>query len=275
MRYAFVHDTLSKLLAEGVVDREAPFLAVAAGEAEKRLFMELGFTKVTLSNLDVRMHADSYAPHAWRYGDAMNLPFEDDAFDMVFVSDGLHHCSSPHRALLEMYRVARLGVIVIESRDNFTMRLANWLNLSPEYELESVALEGLAFGGVNNTVIPNHIYRWTERDFEKTINTANPIGEHTFRYFYGLNLPFFHAKAKQSMAKYWIVKVLQPFVWLFTRLFKKQCNTFGLIALKPRIPEDVWPWLIVEDGEITINAPYMRKHFRVPEASLANAEEVK
>ena len=35
--------------------------------------------------------------------------FEDGAFDFVVVHQGLHHCHSPHRGLLEMYRVARRG----------------------------------------------------------------------------------------------------------------------------------------------------------------------
>lgn len=46
--------------------------------------------------------------------DVGNLPFADGAFDVVAVHDGLHHVEEPERAIDEMARVARLGVIVIE-----------------------------------------------------------------------------------------------------------------------------------------------------------------
>ena len=40
-------------------------------------------------------------------GDAENLPFRDDAFDYVFVHDGLHHLPDAYRGVREMLRVAR------------------------------------------------------------------------------------------------------------------------------------------------------------------------
>jgi ubiquinone/menaquinone biosynthesis C-methylase UbiE len=43
--------------------------------------------------------------------DAENLSYDDRAFDLVVVHAGLHPCYSPHRALLEMYRVARRCVV--------------------------------------------------------------------------------------------------------------------------------------------------------------------
>jgi ubiquinone/menaquinone biosynthesis C-methylase UbiE len=54
---------------------------------------------------------DEFAPFSWSFQDAEQLSFEDEAFDYVFVHAGLHHCASPHRALLEMYRVARRGIM--------------------------------------------------------------------------------------------------------------------------------------------------------------------
>ena len=49
------------------------------------------------------------APYRWELADAEALPYEDDAFDWAVISAGLHHCRSPHAALLELYRVARRG----------------------------------------------------------------------------------------------------------------------------------------------------------------------
>lgn len=47
-------------------------------------------------------------------GDAEELPFEDDRFDVVFCGNLLHHLSDPTIAVREMKRVARRNVVLIE-----------------------------------------------------------------------------------------------------------------------------------------------------------------
>lgn len=65
-----------------------------------------------ISNLDDRMVDDGrYAPMEWSYQDAEHLTYGDETLDVCVVHDGLHHCRSPHQALLEMLRVARRGVL--------------------------------------------------------------------------------------------------------------------------------------------------------------------
>ena len=265
MRSAFVQSTLEALIEDKILDPSTSILVVCGGDAECDLFVKMGFSNVVISNLDERMIADQFAPLAWSFQDAQDLTYEDASFDFVFVSDGLHHCASPHRALLEMYRVARKGIIVFESRDSFLMRLANRLGLSPEYELEAVINHDFRYGGVNNTQIPNFIYRWTEQDFEKTVKSFDPVGKQQFRYFYGLNLPYETATFRKKKLKYYTIKLADPVLRLFTRLFKKQCNSFAMIALKPNVPGDLWPWLTLEDKAIVFQRSYAHKHFKVHE----------
>jgi len=50
-------------------------------------------------------------------GDAENLPFRDSSFDYVFVHDGLHHLAEPERAIREMARIARGGILITEPAD--------------------------------------------------------------------------------------------------------------------------------------------------------------
>ncbi len=263
MRYAFAKSVLEQLLKEGVIRRDVSMLAVCAGEAEKELFSSLDFTNVTLSGLYEGGVEGTLAPFTWSVQDAQNLTLEGESFDFCFVSDGIHHCASPHRAILEMYRVSRKGILVFDSRDSLLMRLANALNLSPIYELEAVVFNDFQRGGVNNTHVPNHIYRLTEREFKKTIRSYHPIGEHHFRFFYGLNLPYEQADLRKSHWKRLAVRIGEPFVKLFTRIFKRQCNSFAMIALKPRLPDDLWPWLELKDGAITFKRDYARKKFAI------------
>ncbi|MGA7305156.1 MAG: methyltransferase domain-containing protein, partial [Rhodothermales bacterium] len=107
MRTEFVKYLLERLVGDQILDRGDAVLCVCAGTAEREVFAGLGFTNVTISNLDERMTPGSFAPFAWSFEDAQKLSYDDGAFDVVFVADGLHHCSSPHLALTEMYRVAR------------------------------------------------------------------------------------------------------------------------------------------------------------------------
>jgi len=262
MRKPFVKDLLEKLLGDGSLDRVDAILCVCAGEAEREVFAEAGFANVTISNLDERMTAESFAPFFWSFQDAQELSYEDGSYDVVFVADGLHHCSSPHRALTEMYRVARRCIIVVESRDSTLMRLANKLGLSPEYELEAVIDHRFKYGGVDNKPIPNFIYRWTESEFEKTLNSFDPVGPRRYRYLYDLNLPYDAAAFKKSRLKYWVIKLAYFPLRLALRVFKKQCNTLAMVATKP---SRLWPWLKKEDGRTVIDLDYARERFRVPD----------
>ena len=249
MRYDFIKETMVELLRRKIIDQEDSILAICAGEGEKKLFLELGFKNATISNLDGRTEAGDYSPYSWRYDDAQKLSHPDGAFDCVFVSDGLHHCDSPHRAVLEMYRVARKVVVAFESRDSMALRLAYALGRTPNYEIVGVMSHDFKFGGVNNSPIPNYIYRWTEREFEKTILTHAAAFKHRFYYFYGLTLPEWGlTKRRKIILK--LLALVKPLILLMRVLFKKQCNTFCMVVTKPKVPDDLLPWLEFKDGVI-------------------------
>ena len=74
-----------------------------------------------------------------------------------------------------MYRVCINGVIAIEARDSLLMRVAVRFGFSSKYELEAVVAQGGRSGGLENGPIPNYIYRWTEREFKKTIRSCDPV----------------------------------------------------------------------------------------------------
>lgn len=238
MRHQFVHDTLQRLLADGVLSRDDRVLAVCAASSERDVFLALGFRDVTISNLsETRLEGD-VAPYAWSRQDAQHLTFESETFDVTFVSDGLHHCSSPHKALLEMYRVARKGVVVFESRDNALVRLAQRVGLAQTYELLAVSGNGYVAGGVDNTSVPNFIYRWTEEEFRKTILSYNPKGPHRFRFFHGVNIQYGEPRSLRSI----FLHLATPFIRAFGKLLKRQANSFAMVALRP-MEGELWPWL--------------------------------
>jgi len=261
MRFSLAQTVISELLDDGIISRSDAVLAVCAGEREHELFSTYNFENVVISNIYEQEHINWSASYSWSYQDAQSLSYADGSFDFAFVADGLHHCSSPHRAMLEMYRVARKGIIVIESRRSLLMQVANRLGLSPEYEVEAVVGSELRRGGVNNTAIPNYIYRWTEDELMRAIKSYDPRGRHRVRFFYELNLPYELADWRKSKFKLKVVKVMDPIIQLATRVFKKQCNTLAMVALKPAIPGDLWPWLRMEGDEVVFDPAYADSHF--------------
>lgn len=239
MRPEFVQSVLTSLLEAAVISRENSVLAVCAHHAERQVFLGLGFAEVTISNLDKCLGNFDFKPYAWSVQNAEALTFQDGEFDFAFVSDGLHHCSSPHRALLEMYRVSRKGVIAVEARDSLLMRLATRLGLSQAYEVG----DGRGGLGVGGTSVPNYIYRWTEREFKKTLQSWDPTGRHDFRFMYELNLPPQRIMKTKSRPRRAAIRLAAPLAMLCSLAFKKQCNSLAMIALKPQAPDDLWPWI--------------------------------
>src|ERR1700709_2201924 len=94
---------LKQLMGDASLSTHETVLTVCAGTTEREVFFAAGFTDVTITNLD-EQYSGALAPYKWSLQDAENLNYPDNAFDVVFVHAGLHHCYSPHRALLEMYR---------------------------------------------------------------------------------------------------------------------------------------------------------------------------
>lgn len=245
-RTGFYRRVLGELLDGGLLRRDMSVLVVAGGPADRDALHSAGFRRVTISNVDEDVTLEAVAPYEWVYQDAESLGYEDGAFDVTVVSAGLHHCRSPHRALLELYRVARVAAIAIESRDSALMRLAVRLGAVDEYELAAVAAHGLRSGGVANTSTPNYVYRWSEREVEKTVASFAPHARHRFRFFREFELPEALVEADRG-TRARVLRVAGPAVAGLTRALPRQANLFAFAIEKPRLPDDLQPWMASAD----------------------------
>ena len=234
MREQFVRKVFRELLEQGCLNTTNELLVVAGGRAERELFQTLSFTNVTITNLDSVEAAEHLEPFRWAHEDAQHLSYSPKSFEWVVVVDGLHHCTSPHRALTEMYRVCSKGVIAVEARDSLLMRASVRLRLSSQYELEAVAAQGGVSGGLENGPTPNHIYRWTEREFKKTIRSCDPTGEHGFQFHYGLNMPYETADLRGWNFRKLLLKPAEILLQGVTWLLPKQRNSIAMIAERPK-----------------------------------------
>ena len=161
---------IKKLLSDGLIAKNDRILVICAGRFDEEVLHQLGFTRVLLTDA-----SKSWSPSHYRFRtcDAHRLPFADAGFDFSLVHAGLHHCHSPHLALLEMYRVAKKGVLVCEAQDNLFTRLLTRLSLGEKYELSAVKDK---LGGVDGTSVPNFIYRWNKWEVEKKYHGTEARG---------------------------------------------------------------------------------------------------
>ena len=263
-RDAFYRRTLERLLDDNALTREMSVLVVAGDRADADVFRALGFGDVTISNLDERIEPDAFAPYRWSRQDAEALGFADGSFDFAVVSAGLHHCRSPHRALLELYRVARRGLLALESRDSAAMRVAARVGLVPEYELTAVTANEFRAGGVANTAVPNFVYRWTEREVEKTISSFAPHARHRFLYFREFEFPDSLLDLERSDSRVRALRALRPVAAAMARVLPSQANLFAFAVLKPDLPRDLQPWLRVGEDGVEPDEAYLRSRWRVP-----------
>jgi hypothetical protein len=237
---SFYLDTVRRLVAEGRLDPALPTLVVAGGTTDRDVLLEAGFTDVTISNVDERMTGDEFAPCKWRFVDAEQIDVEPGEFAQIVEHMGLHHCGSPHRGLLEMYRCAGRSVLAFENRDSLAMRMAIRLGFVPEHEFEAVADHDYRYGGYRNTAVPNAVYRWTERDVAKSLASFDPAHDVPVRFFYGLRLPHERIKLiRNPLLKLAFKASLVPFA-LLAKAMPSQMNEFAFFIDKGARRYQTW-----------------------------------
>lgn len=244
---------LSSAISSSLIKIDDSILVVCGGTSDKDAFASYGFKNVVITNLDYHAGATNYLPYSWDRQDAENLAYPDDTYDWVFVKAGLHHCASPHRGLCEMLRVSKKGVGVIEARDSQLMKIAMRFDLTPSFELEPVILSKGVCGGVRNKPIPNFIYRWTETEVKKTVESFVPEYKHKYFFFYDYELPLQRYTMSKELSKKvmgFIGKMLLP---LLKTVFPKQGNNFAFLVTKKGALK---PWLKIENDKIVFELNY-------------------
>ena len=245
------------LLDTRKIDLDDSILVVGGGTNDRNALFALKFKNVIISNVSHHAGVKEYHPYEWIKADINNLHFNNNQFDWVFVSAALHHLYSPHRGLCEMLRVAKNGVFVIESRDNLLSRIGRKLNLIPEYEIDAILRDGK--GGVEDSHIPNFIYRWTRAEIIKTTNSFLPHTKNKFFFFNNYQIPLERLKRSKKT----LIKLLFPFikvsVTLIRLFFPKQANEFGFIIVKGK---KLHPWLKGKLDSPDLNLNYIRERFK-------------
>lgn len=207
------------------IDKKSNFLLISGSLNEIKILNELGYVNFNVTyhdknDLNILKNEGFELNKNLFYADLRNLNFAENSFDYVVTNATLHHLDQPHRAIIEMYRVAKKGVLIIESNDSLLMRLACKLNFAEEFEVSSISSDNKT-GGLLDTGIPNYVYRWTEREFVKTIKSYDPKNINYIKFTYDNDL----TNIKSSKL---FLKLLTPLIRLFFFIFKKQQNCVSI-----------------------------------------------
>ena len=251
-----------KILQKRLKDKDYKILVVGGNQTDVLVFKELEFTNVTISNIDNNIDGKKFYPFIWINQNMEHLLFENETYDYVIVHACLHHCFSPHRALLEMYRVAKKGIIFFESRDSLIMRIAEFLNFTQKYEHAAVFFNQNKYGGVENSDIPNYIYRWTEREIEKVISSYAPYAEHKFTYDYGYGVPVSTEYWKQKFLKRTLKYLLTTLYLIVIKLFPRQKNLFACFIEKPNLKKQHFKWLKIKNQKLVFNSHWSNRYYK-------------
>ncbi|MDD9350585.1 methyltransferase domain-containing protein [Mumia sp.] len=256
MTESFYRQTVSRLLAAEWLRPDDEILVVAGGLLDHEVLLALGLRRVTISNLDSRKAGDEYAPHRWSYQNAEHLTYDDATFDVCIVHQGLHHCRSPHRGLIEMYRVARRGIVAFEPQETLLTRLGVGLGVGQRYEHAAVVDNDFTFGGVENSGVPNFVYRWTRREAHKTLATNDPMGAPRVQFFYDLRVPGESAELVRSVPARALARMGTPVVRALLRLAPSQANAIAIVADKLDPQCDSHPWVTDDDGSLRADSAW-------------------
>ncbi|MEO8038333.1 MAG: methyltransferase domain-containing protein [Betaproteobacteria bacterium] len=146
------------------IDHDSAVIIACAGEGmEGTVLCDLGFRNVTVTDITdsgVRAALLRDPRLKGQVANAESLPFENEAFDLAVVQDGLHHLSSPVRGFTEMLRVSKRAVFFLEPHDSLVGNL-----IGTKWERNDGAV--------------NYVFRWNRRLVGEV--TSSYLGHAGFR----------------------------------------------------------------------------------------------
>ena len=222
--------------------------------------MEYGATHVMCTDLDdylIKYSAEKKI-NKYKKENAENLSFSDSQFDFVLCKESYHHFPRPMLALTEMFRVARIGVILIEPRDYYIDR--------PLFTLANKILNFLKnrHDGHFFEEVGNYVYTVSERELEKFMlgmhkNTIafSGINDHYLKIsgdkIENLNIPM--------NLKFLFLKTIITFKNLLNLLNLSKTNLLRTIMFKNTVNQDL-KLIIQKSGfkfKILPKNPYIRE----------------
>ena len=271
---SLLEKVIGRWVTSSNVDVAGTVLIVGGGSEDARILRSFGFHRITLSNLRdftgdelLQLEREGLSTVTADVEDMATIP--DNSYDLVFTHAVVHHCRSPHKALLEMLRVSRKHVVIMEPNESLIMRALVKLRFSFPYELTAVIANNFESGGVRNGSVPNYIYRWNARDMHQA--TASYMPERGFdlyvRQYWDFNIDSEDLARRSETRIGSVTRIIGPRLFLAgLRGFQAVVNHlpwlrsqgnkfFGCITKQ----EELKPWLQHDGDRIVFDRTYPQR----------------
>ncbi|WP_440613969.1 methyltransferase domain-containing protein [Candidatus Pelagibacter sp. HIMB1748] len=214
-----------KQVAKYIKNKNAKILVLGAGKLDQDIFKNLNYKNVKFTNIE-----NSKEDNLDHFNNLHDIKLNDNSYDYCVAHACIHHSSKPHLAILELFRVCSEGSLIIEANDSLLSRLSCKLGFSEEYELSAIK-KNIISGGVDNTNIPNYVYRWTEREVIKLMKSFRPELKHKIFFDYDYQIKFTNSK---------LINLLFS---IFFMIFKKQKNLLSIYISKNKKNLEYNDWI--------------------------------
>jgi hypothetical protein len=140
-------------------------------------------------------------------------------------------------------------------------RLGIWLGFGQEYEKSAVLFNDLRCGGVADSPIPNFVYRFGREDIVTAIQSYAPIARHRVRFWFVTRVSACLAQARNPVVRQ-VAVTGRAMLELAGRVSPLLANNIAFAVYKPRIPEDLFPWLRAVDAGIVPDRDALALRYR-------------
>jgi SAM-dependent methyltransferase len=236
----FYYQTIKALTQQKRIQPDHQVLVVCGTQLDRDVLSAAGCVYGVISNVDESVSANALSPFAFAHQNVEALTYANGSFDWVLVHHGLHHCREPHRALTEIYRVARHGIIVFEPCRNALVAIGRHLKVGQECEVHAVAANALTSGGVNNEAIPNYVYRFTAEELISTLRAYAPEFDLKAEVTYHMEIHWHDLREKRDRRPLWLARLAYPFLRLLIWIRPSMSNTMCVVIPKS---DTLHPWL--------------------------------
>jgi hypothetical protein len=97
---------------------------------------------------------------------------------------------------------------------------------------------------------------------EKTVASFAPHARHRFRFFREFELPQLVLDTNRGV-KAGVLRLARPVVTGITRVLPGQANLFAFAIEKPRLPDDLQPWMRVDGGQVLPDPEAVGRRYEV------------
>ena len=165
-----------------------------------------------------------------------------------------------------MLWVSRKGILAIEPKDGSFIRLGGRLGFGQIHEDAAVAGNDGKFGGVENSPIPNYIYRFDREGVDKLARCLLPLGVPKFKFSYRLRINWTRFDLLKNKLFQRAIHVFAPLLTGLGNKVPAFANTIAFAILKPT-PADYHPWIMDGPSGPDINLPWLQEKYSVTSRS--------